>query len=165
MFGHYHFISTLCGCLQSIKTGQSDFQVMPFFSPERFLRILEGWKRNRGVSIPPDILDFPLPASSLAAAAAAAAAQLRGPQPGSPQRRCLSPLTSAGLAAPAAAAGGSWRARVFPVVEHCRRQRPDFIQCPCNRRSGSVFLRYLFPVFRVIKIQKKSIVSLKGATD
>lgn len=70
-----------------------------------------------------------------------------------------------GAPAPAAAVGGSSQAQVFPVAQHRLRHRPDFTERPCNGRSGSVFLRYLFSVFLVIKIQKKSIVSLKGATD
>lgn len=58
MLVHYHFISALCRCLQSIKTEKSDFQVMAFIPLKRFPRILEGWKWNCGVFIPSDILLF-----------------------------------------------------------------------------------------------------------
>lgn len=85
-----------------------------------------------------------------------------GPLGSSPRRhRCTSLTSAAGLQPQLQQSGGSSQAQVFPVVEHCIRHQPDFTERPCNGRSGSVFLRYLFSVFLVIKIQKKSIVSLK----
>jgi len=53
---HYHFISTLCRCLQSIKTEESDFPGMAFIPLKQFLGILEGWKWSCNVFIPADIL-------------------------------------------------------------------------------------------------------------
>lgn len=97
--------------------------------------------------------------------AAAAVSQLcRAPWKLSPEAPLHLP-DLCGALAPAAAVRGSSQAQVFPVVEHHMRYQPGFTEHPCNRRSGSIFLRYLFSAFLVLKIQKKSIVFLQGATD
>lgn len=148
---------------------------MAFIPLKRFLRILEGWKRNCGVFIPSDVLLSSPPClppprynfiSSLSSSSSSSSCNpaLLGPEEALPEAPPHLPDLR-GAPAPAAAVGGSSQGQVFPVVEHCMRHWLDFTERPCNGRSGSVFLRYLFSVFLVIKIQKKSIASLKGATD
>lgn len=140
---------------------------MAFMPLKWFLRMLEGWKWNCGVFIPSDMLCcppcLPPPCYNFISSPSNSSScnSSVGPLGSSPRRHRRTSLTSARLQPQLQQSGGSSLVQVFPVVEHCIRHQPDFTEHPCNGRSGSVFLRYLFSVFLEIKIQKKSIVSLK----
>lgn len=163
MHVHYHFISTLCRWLQSIKTEEPNFQVLAFIPLKLFLRILKGWKRNSGVFIPSDVLLFsppclPLPRYNfISSPSSSSSCNSALPVPGDTS------LTSAGLQPQLQPSGAPLKPR-FPPWLSAAWDTAGFYWVSLQWE-----IWFCFPQISVFSFSSnkntEEIVSLKGALD